>query len=196
MGYLLDDYFVFLPLLNKNFAASVDPIKNGGFENGNNGYWIEYSSNEFDLILPTELLLVPPHQGNYAVWLGGENDEISQLSQTVAISSSAPYLHFWYWIGSEDYCGYDYFRLKVNSNVLTQSDLCSSTSTSGWVERVVNLSAYASSTVTLMFEVTLDDVFNSNFFLDDVSMSYISTTSVAGANDGIEFGDLARSRIE
>ena len=175
-GSLKEDYGIYLPLINKNYA-DVDPIKNGDFELGRDGSWTESSSTGFDLILPQESLLVLPHSGSWAVWLGGEDYETSRLSQSVLISSSRPYLHYWYWIGSEDICGYDFYRLKVNSSVLIQTDLCDSTSTNGWVERVVNLSSYSGSTATIMFEVTLDGVLNSNFFLDDVSMSSNSITS-------------------
>ena len=74
---------------------------------------------------------VYPHSGIWFTWLGGDEYETSRLSQSVLISSSRPYLHYWYWIGSEDICGYDFYRLKVNSSVLIQTDLCDSTSTNG-----------------------------------------------------------------
>jgi subtilisin family serine protease len=145
-------YSIFLPLLNKNNQTFIGPIKNGGFEDGQDGSWLEYSNNGYHLILTPDLLLVPPHQGNYAVWLGGENDEISRLSQTFTISSGAPYLHFWYWIGSEDICDFDYFSVKINSNEKFQATLCADNNTLGWVEKVLNLDSYSGSTVNLMFE--------------------------------------------
>jgi len=189
-GSLKDDFQIFLPLLNKNYA-DVDPIKNGNFEKGSDGSWTEYSYLGYDLILSQTSLLVPPHSGTWAVWLGGDIYETSTLSQSVLISSTRPYLHFWYWIGSADtYCGDDVFRLKINNSEVIKQDLCTSTSTSGWVERVVNLSSHAGSTVTLMFEVTTDFALNSNFFLDDVSMSNVSTASAAVAEEMQVLGDV------
>jgi hypothetical protein len=61
---------------------------------------------------------------------------------------------------------------------------------------VVNLSGYAGSTVTLMFEVTTDESINSNFFLDDVSMSNVSTSSIAVVDEIQELGDVTRSKKE
>ncbi len=192
-GYLSDDYYIFLPLLNKNFATSVDPIKNGGFENGQDGSWTEYSSNGFDLILPSNLLLVPPHQGNYAVWLGGEDGEISRLSQTIAVSSGSHYLHFWYWVGSEDFCDYDHFSVKINELEKFQTTLCSDNSTFSWVERVLNLESYSGTTVKLLFEVITDSSLNSNVFLDDVGMSFSSTVTNVESENG-DYGNVSRRK--
>ena len=194
IGYLKEDFNIFLPLVNNNYA-DVDPILNGDFEDGQDGSWTEYSSNGWKLILnsgyPPDIF---PHSGTWLTWLGGDDDETSRLSQSILISSSRPYLHYWYWIGSEDICGYDFYRLKVNSSLLIQTNLCGSTSTNGWVERVVNLSSYSGSTATLMFEVTLDGVLNSNFFLDDVSMSSVSTTSTVIGDEILVLGDIPRHR--
>jgi subtilisin family serine protease len=188
---------IFLPLILKNGVASTDPIKNGNFELGRDGSWTEYSSKDNPLILSQDILLVGPHSGSWAGWLGGDVDETSRLSQNVTISSSGPYLHFWYWIASGDtVCGDDVFRLKINNSEVTKHDLCTSTNTSGWVERVVNLSSYAGSTVTLMFEVTTDFALNSNFFLDDVSMSNVATTSTAVIDGLQDLGDVTRSRTK
>ena len=164
---------------------------------GRDGSWTESSSNGWDLIINSDFPPgISPRSGSWFSWLGGDDFETSKLSQSVLVSSSRPYLHYWYWIDSGDFCDYDMFKLKVNSSEVSQSDLCSLTNTGGWVERVVNLSGYAGSTVTLMFEVTTDESINSNFFLDDVSMSSISTTSTAGVDVLQELGDVTRSKKE
>jgi subtilisin family serine protease len=188
---------IYLPLLLKNGVASTDPIKNGNFELGRDGSWTESSSNGWDLIINSDFPPgISPRSGSWLTWLGGDDFETSKLSQSVLVSSSRPYLHYWYWIDSGDFCDYDMFKLKVNSSVISQSDLCSLTNTGGWVERVVNLSGYAGSTVTLMFEVATDESINSNFFLDDVSMSSISTTSTAVVDGLQDLGDVTRSRTK
>ena len=84
--------------------------------------------------------------------------------------TGARYLHYWYWIASEDMCGYDYAGVFVNGSLLKQYDLCSSSSTGGWVQQLLDLNAYAGTTITLTFAVTTDGSFNSNFLLDDVSI--------------------------
>jgi fibronectin type 3 domain-containing protein len=198
-GYLKSlqtSWNIYLPLLNKNYA-DIDPIKNGDFELGRDGSWTEYSSNGWKLILNSEYPPdIYPHGGSWLTWLGGDDYETSRLSQSVLISSSRPYLHYWYWIGSEDICGYDFFRFKVNSSLVIENDLCGLTSTNKWVEQVVNLSPFAGSTVTLTFEVTTDDVWYSNFFLDDIIMSNVATTSTAVVDETQKLGDVTRSKKE
>jgi len=80
------------------------------------------------------------------------------------------YLHYWYWIASEDACGYDFAQIYVNGGLLQQMDLCSSTSTGGWVQGNLDLNAYAGTSITLAFVVTTYGSLNSNFFLDDISI--------------------------
>ena len=58
--------------------------------------------------------LVTLHSGEWAAWLGGDYAEISQLSQTVAVSAARGTLHYWYSIGSDDVCGWDYFSIHID----------------------------------------------------------------------------------
>ncbi len=192
-GYLLDDFYIFLPLINKNYL-DVDSILNGDFEEGPNAAWVEFSSNDYELILQQENLLVTPKSGSWAVWLGGDLNETSRLSQNVPISSSGPYLHFWYWIGSEDYCGYDYFNVKVNNVIINTINLCGVNNSTNWGEKVINLSAYSGSNINLMFEVVTDGTFNSNLFLDNVSMSASSSVASSLFTSQISTEDYSKSR--
>ncbi|PKO07196.1 MAG: hypothetical protein CVU41_02635 [Chloroflexi bacterium HGW-Chloroflexi-3] len=197
MGFLKGTTQVFLPLVTKNGVAFSDPILNGGFEAGQDGSWTEDSSHGYDLIMnsgfPAGFI---PHGGTWAAWLGGDINEISRISQVVSISAAGPYLHFWYWIGSEDSCGNDYFRVKINGVEKLSNDLCVAKNTGGWVERVVDLSAFTGSTVTLMFEVMTNSSLNSNLFLDDVSMSSVSTASAVVVDEMQVLGEVTRNRIE
>lgn len=84
--------------------------------------------------------------------------------------TGARYLHYWYWIASEDMCGYDYAGVFVNGSLLKQYDLCSNSNTGGWVHQLLDLNAYAGTTITLTFAATTDGSLNSNFLLDDVSI--------------------------
>jgi hypothetical protein len=94
IGYLKEDFNIFLPLVNNNYR---DPILNGNFELGRDGSWTEYSSNDFELILNKDYLYAPPpHSGSWEAWLGGVDGELSKLSQPIVIYSSTPILHFWY----------------------------------------------------------------------------------------------------
>jgi hypothetical protein len=50
--------------------------------------------------------------------------------------------------------------------------------------------------VTLLFEVTNDFYLNSNFFLDDVSMSSVSTASAAVVDEMQVLGDVSSRKGE
>ena len=174
---------IFLPLIINGAGSSpIKPLLNGGFDSGPDGSWTEYSFQGWDLILQANVLLVTPHGGQWAAWLGGDHNEISRLSQSVTITPAQPYLHFWYWTASEDDCGYDYARVKINGTAIKSLNLCTSNNTGGWTKSDVSLSPYAGSTVTLMFEVTTNSTRNSNFFLDDVSLSASATAAAPEPN--------------
>jgi hypothetical protein len=163
---------VYLPVILKNYGITCPAIPNGDFEAGDNGDWTTFSSNGWDVILDSNQLLVAPLSGNWSAWLGGDYDETSYVEQSVAVSVTCPYLNYWIWIDSEETsCGQDYGRVKVNGTMVDSFDLCTGTTTSDWVKRSVNLSAYSGSTVTLQFYAYCNSALNSNLFLDDVSFS-------------------------
>ncbi len=74
-------------------------------------------------------------------------DDISYVQQQVTISAVTPYLIYWHWIASEDFCGYDFGGVLVNGSSVDEYDLCDSADTGTWVRRSVNLSAYAGQSV-------------------------------------------------
>jgi hypothetical protein len=156
-----------------SFTIPINPIANGDFEAGQNGNWTEFSTGAFDLIINSNFPLgVSPHGGSWAVWLGGDNNETSQLSQVVPIPSLLPYLHYWYLAFSpETSCENDYFRIKINGTAMETLSLCGENDTDGWVLRTMDLSAYIGMPVTLMFEVTTNGSEVSQVFLDDVTLA-------------------------
>jgi bacillopeptidase F (M6 metalloprotease family) len=112
--------------------------------------------------------------------LGGAHDEISSIQQEVSISSGAPYLVYWHLISSEDACGHDFGSVLVNDSIADVYDLCTSTSTGGWVKHSVNLSAYAGQLVTLQIQAVTDSSGFSTLMVDDVSLQ-----ASASASNGI-----------
>lgn len=168
----------YLPMVSRVLAPTPTPIPppseivNPGFEQGRGVGWQEYSAQGWVLIansgFPTGL---SPHGGQWAAWLGGAANEISYIRQNVTIPAGASVLSYWAWIASADVCGYDFGGVLVNSAVVNQFNLCSSTSTGGWVRRTVNLNAYVGQTVALQLRVETDDSLNSNLFIDDVSLT-------------------------
>lgn len=156
----------FLPLVIK--ASDPGTVLNGNFELGHTG-WTESSSSADDLI--TQTLPVSPHSGTWLAQFGLNNNETDQLSQSVFIPADKTDLYYWYRVlDADSFSDYDFFYVRINGTPIKTITLFDDTITMGWVEDVVDLSAYAGSFVTLMFEVTTDDEIPSELYLDDVSL--------------------------
>jgi hypothetical protein len=166
--------FYYLPLATKNYPLSSpgeSTIMNGGFENGPDGSWIEESSNDLVLILDDFLpTTITPHTGDWAVWMGGSEEEQAAISQKVLVPSGKS-LSFWYWSASEETnCGADVATVMVNQAVISEINLCASADTDHWTKRTLDLNAYAGTTINLKFYIQTNGSLNSNLFLDDVSI--------------------------
>lgn len=164
---------IYLPLI---LRARFPVIENGDFELGNSGDWLEESAAGYWLIVqddPAGLLPVAPRSGSWLAWLGGIEDEVANLSQSVVMPAYGPaHLRYYYQIDSEKpNCGADVMRLRVNDADLSTMNLCQALNTSDWMTATVDLSLYAGQTITLTFNVTTDLTTRySSFFLDDVSL--------------------------
>ena len=151
--------------------APANVIQNGDFEQGATVGWQQFSSNGWPLILSNNDLPVAPRNGTWASWLGGDHDEISAIWQEVTVPTTNADLHFWYWIASEDGCGFDFGGVVVdNSIVVDVFDLCSITETNGWVQRIVDLSDYAGQTIELDIRAETDGSLVSSLYVDDVTL--------------------------
>jgi len=152
----------------KYFTRSA--FQNPGFEQGPVG-WEQYSSQNYELIYQKDFA----YSGSWVAWLGGANNEYATISQAITITNAAPYLKFWIWAYSDDYCNYDFFSVGVNGTDVLTETLCDSNNTNGWVEVAVNLSAYVGSGQVVYFSVNTDGSNTSSVYLDDISM----TSSIA-----------------
>jgi hypothetical protein len=156
-------------------SATVEPplgLVNGDFEQGPGIGWIEYSDHGWAIILETGYMPVDPRSGEWAAWLGGEYNDLSLVAQEITVQSGNPYLVFWYWIASADYCGYDFGGVVVNFDTVADVfQLCEATNTGGWVQRAVDLSDYAGQTIVFDIRAETDGSLNSNLFIDDVSFA-------------------------
>jgi hypothetical protein len=139
---------------------------------------------------------VTPHTGSWAVWSGGDDNELSYIQQSVTVPAASPYLAYWHWIASaEVICGADIGMVQVNGTTVDQYNLCSSEDTFGWVLHVVNLGTYGGQTVQLRIGSATDGSLNSNLFVDDVAFqaSPIASASTPVAPPALG-SDLAKSR--
>jgi serine protease len=168
------DKALYLPLLLQSGQPPPppppNPIMNPDFEQGPTG-WTQFSSTGFPLIVnENEPDVVPPHGGQWAVWLGGGLEETSYIEQTITVPAGAPYFTFWHWISSKDVCGFDFAGVVVNGNeVADVYDLCVDNNTSGWQKHAADLSAYVGQSVAVQIRVETDELLNSSLFVDDVS---------------------------
>lgn len=171
-------------------ATGVESLPNGDFESGA-VTWTEASMNGWNLILEWTDFQAPvlPYEGDWAVWLGGDHDEIAYIQQEVTVPTGSPTLNYWHWIDSEDDCGFDFAGVIVNSGTVVDTyDLCLATDTFGWVLYTVDMAAYAGQTLTLQIRVETDNQLLSNLFVDDVFFEYQVDVLFT---DGFESGDTS-----
>lgn len=154
-------------------SPDSEAIANGDFEHGQDGSWQEYSNYGWDLIRHKDYLPVSPRSGSWAAWLGGDFDHISSISQKVTIPGEVSALTYWNWIASEDSCGFDFGGVLIDNNIVQEIELCEENNTGRWVKRKVDLRAYAGQTVTIIIRAETDDMLNSNYFIDDVTLDTI-----------------------
>lgn len=148
-------------------------IRNGDFELGSNSDWSESSTNLAGLIV-NQSLPIQPHSGTFLAWLGGVNNELSKLRQTIHLNERVTELRFFYQINSfDDQCGpgVDDFRVVMNGIVIDGAGLCIASQTSEWQESIVDVSAFSGETVDLVFDVHTDSILASSLLLDDVSLA-------------------------
>ncbi len=163
---------IYLPWVARGYRATLPvSLVNGDFERGPGVGWTEYSAQGWRLILddlsPTSFTA---HTGNWATWLGGDDDELAYIEQTVTILASAPYLSYWHIVDSaETVCGNDVAKIVLGTTEAHVYNLCKSQNTSGWVKYSVDLSAYAGQTVNLRLSVQTNASDGSNLFVDDVA---------------------------
>jgi hypothetical protein len=160
---------VYLPIIFREPPPPTSPIlfPNGDFEQGPL-IWTEFSTHGWELIVQDYLTGVTAYDGTWVAWLGGEVDEISYIEQQVTVPINLPYMSFWLWIDSSDVCGNDFGRVLVNSNQVDVVDLCEANNTNGWVQRVIDLSAYAGQSVLIQIRAECNATLNSNLFIDHV----------------------------
>lgn len=168
---------LFLPVVARQGGPQTPPPNpqppmlsvptNGGFEDGPSA-WSEFSQQGWQVILDRDRLAVSPHGGNWAVWLGGDDDEVSYIRQSVTVPADRPYLAYWHWIHSADACEVDRGSVIVDGIVMESHYLCATRNTGGWVQRVIDLSHYKGKIIDLQLRVETNSSKTSNWYIDDV----------------------------
>jgi Zn-dependent metalloprotease len=118
-----------------------------------------------------------PHAGSYYAWLDGygttHTDTLSQ-SVTVPAASSAK-LTFYLYVSTAESGSTAYDKLTVGvtsgGTTTTKATYSNANASSGYVQKTVDLSAYAGKTITLKFTGTEDSSAATNFLVDDTSLT-------------------------
>lgn len=151
--------------------VSVTLFTNGDFEQGA-VYW-QPQTNANNTIITNPPSPVVPRSGTRVARLTATqlSTEAAIDAVDVIVPADKPYLSYWVWIRStEPTCGDDVGGAGVSLTVRDSFPLCAATQTNGWVNRGLDLSAYAGQAITIeigagSFETDTPDSF---LFVDDV----------------------------
>ncbi|MFG2146329.1 M1 family aminopeptidase [Streptomyces sp. NPDC048696] len=162
-------------------AAACTPaqvVANGGFESGTSP-WSQSSSSVI-----TSRAGESAHGGTSFAWLDGTGGtHTDTLSQSVTIPSgcSTATLTFWLHIDTDETTSstaYDKLTAKIGSTTLaTYSNLDKNT---GYVQKSIDVSAFAGQTVNLSFTGTEDYSLQTSFVLDDIALNTSGDTTPPG----------------
>jgi hypothetical protein len=164
------DFPVNLPLF---YGPSSTLLPNGDFEAGRM-VWVESSAWNNVLIVDNSDLPrgIAPYGGNWAAWLGGDNNEEAAIEQTVFIDPAAPYLSYWYWFDWPMSCQGAtgaVATVSLGGSIIEQTDVCEQTDTGGWVQRVLDVNGFAGQSLVLRFQLVTEANSYANVYLDDVA---------------------------
>ncbi|PJN29277.1 M4 family metallopeptidase [Kitasatospora sp. CB02891] len=140
-------------------------LVNGGFEQGTTG-WTQ-SANDI-----TNSNQQTPHGGSWYAWMMGYGSTASEtLSQgNIAVPAGTPKLTFWLKVSTQETGTTAYDTLKVTVNGATVATYSNANASAGYVQKTVNLSAYAGQTVNLQFNGQEDASLATTFLVDDVKI--------------------------
>jgi uncharacterized repeat protein (TIGR01451 family) len=149
-------------------------IVNGGFESGPPASpWVQYSNFGLELIDG-----LGARTGSWGVYMGGLEDAVDQIHQRVKVPATAPSPRLYYWrlIRTSDYIDavYDEMRCVIwdtSGNVLAFCGQYSNVDQSqNWNQATYDMSAFRGQTVDIGFKAFNDELYPTQFFIDDVSL--------------------------
>ncbi|MQY36427.1 hypothetical protein SRB17_44280 [Streptomyces sp. RB17] len=149
-------------------CTPAQAVANGGFESGTSPW--SASSSTVITSRPGETA----HGGSSYAWLDGVGStHTDTLSQSVSVPAGcdAATLTFWLHTDTDETTSsvaYDKLTARIGSTTLaTYSNLDAHT---GYVQKSIDVSAYAGQTVTLSFTGTEDSSLRTSFVLDDIAL--------------------------
>jgi serine protease len=151
------------PVAAATASCATAPLKNGGFES-NGTSWT---------LTPGVASTGRAHSGTYYAWLDGYGTaHTDSAAQTVVIPAGCHVtLSYYLWVTSSESPATAVDTLSVKVGSTTLQTFSNADQGYGYVPRVVDLSAYAGSTVTLSF-VGVENAGNpTSFLIDDAALT-------------------------
>lgn len=157
---------------------NVEKLVQGSFEAGSTAPWMRATSEQ--IIHDSNTVPVAPQEGNWAAWLGGINGATRTLYQDVVIPPGAINMRItvYRWIASADdpAMAFDGFALSLQNttggileSIVTWTN---QDTTSTWTAFSYDfLGDHAGQTVRVNLTSTQDGSFNTNFFIDNMSLT-------------------------
>ncbi|MFD8430494.1 M28 family peptidase [Streptomyces coelicoflavus] len=145
-------------------GCATDPVGNGGFESGSSPWTgdtgtIGAHSGQ------------SAHSGTRFAWLAGYGSTHTEsVGQTVTVPAGCTSLTYWLHIDTDESGSTAYDTFKVKADGTTLATLSNVDARSGYVQRTVDLGAYAGRQVALSFTGSEDRSLQTSFVLDDVSL--------------------------
>lgn len=165
-------------------APNNGPIRNPGFELGDNGDWSSWTKSGTRNIYLND----GAHDGKWLAWLGGVNNEDGYIEQSLYIPHDKPYLTYWGWINSaESGCGGDRASFWAGNTELFGYSLCSQYNNTRWGQGWTNFKAYAGTTQKVRIRVQTNGAQLSSLYLDDFAWA-ASPPSAGVAAEGAASG--------
>lgn len=118
----------------------------------------------------------PAHSGSYKMWLGGNGRTATEYEQQTITVPASGKLTFWVAIDTAETTSsqqYDTSKVQVISGgtTTTVASYSNLNKTSGYVQKTVDLSAFAGKSVTLKFTASEDGYSQTSFVYDDVAVN-------------------------
>lgn len=145
-------------------GCDTDPVVNGGFESGSSPWTgdtgtIGAHSGQ------------SAHTGTRFAWLAGYGSTHTEsVAQTVTVPTGCTRLAYWLHIDTDESGTTAYDTFKVKADGTTLATLSNADARDGYVQRTVDLGAYAGRQVALSFTGSEDGSLQTGFVLDDVSL--------------------------
>ncbi|MBP7045976.1 MAG: hypothetical protein KBE23_24740, partial [Chloroflexi bacterium] len=166
--------------------APQDLINDGSFEaNPTTGPWSEIDSTNCTPWIGnwTSIVGVTAYDGSQYFWAGGYcgSANNNSASQTITIPVSHTRLSFWYYAqrsDPDDPTNNGTASVKVNGTDVWTLEMSQANNTTGWVNQIVDVSAYSGQSVSLTFAAVQGASGVGNVFFDQVETLLPSSSDV------------------